>query len=72
MRYLNRIIILSEKHIKLAKQYILTNITKNYVKSGENEAKSENLAFSGVNYSLKAKSRQKSEYMAFKVNFLGF
>ena len=36
MRYLNCIIILSEKHIKLAKQYILTNITKNYVKSGEN------------------------------------
>ena len=43
-----------------------------YVKSGENKAKSENSAFSRVNCSLKTKSKQKSECMIFKVDFLGF
>ena len=43
-----------------------------YIKSGENEGKTENSAFSSVNCSLKMRSRQETECMDFEGNFLGF
>ena len=42
------------------------------IKSGKNERKSENSAFSDVNCTLKTKSRRISHGMGFEGNFLGF